>query len=573
MSASPGSAASEGTALRVVLYWHMHQPEYRDLRSGEYHQPWTYLHGIKDYVDMAAHLEAVPEARAVVNFVPILLEQIEDYADQIDSFLRNSGALRDPLLAALAGPVLPGNRAARLELIRQCLRVNAERLIEPFPAYHKLAGVARWLPEHPEMMLYVNDQYLVDLLVWYHLAWMGETVRRGDARIKALLKKASGFSLHDRRELLAVIGELLRGLRGRYTALAQRGQIELSMTPYAHPIMPLLLDIQSATEAMPDVSLPFLPRYPGGEERVRWHLQQGLASFEDYFGLRPAGCWPSEGSLSDATLDLLSEAGFRWTASGENVLRNSLAASDMTPEDGACIHQRYQLRDRPVNCFFRDDGLSDLIGFTYSDWHADDAVANFIHHLENIADACADKPGSVVPIILDGENAWEFYPANGYYFLRALYKALAEHPRLRLCTFSECLDEGEPASLSHLTAGSWVYGTFSTWIGEKDKNRAWDMLGEAKRCYDRVMATGRLDDAHRQRAQRQLAICEGSDWFWWFGDYNSAESVSDFESLYRMHLSNLYQILGEEPPAYLSEVFAHGSGDPLMGGAMRKGRE
>ena len=560
-------------ALKVVLYWHMHQPEYRDLRSGEYHQPWTYLHGIKDYVDMAAHLEAIPEARAVVNFVPILLEQIDDYAQQIKNFLNNSMALNDPLLAALAGPVLPSSQESRLELIRHCLRANAERLIDPFPAYRKLADIARWLPQHPEMMLYVNEQYLADLLVWYHLAWMGETVRRGDQRIRRLLKKASGYTLRDRRELLAVMGELLAGITVRYAALAKRGQIELSMTPYAHPIMPLLLDIQSATEAIPDISLPFLQQYPGGEERLRWHLQKGLETFETYFAVRPTGCWPSEGSISEPTLKLLSETGFKWAASGETVLRNSLEASEMTPAQDSCLHRRYQLQGQSINCFFRDDGLSDLIGFTYSDWHADDAVANFVHHLENIADACADQDGSVVSVILDGENAWEFYPDNGYYFLRALYKEIAENPRLELSTFSDCLEEGEAAIIPKLVAGSWVYGTFSTWIGDKDKNRAWDMLGEAKRCFDKVMASGRLDESHRQRAERQLAICEGSDWFWWFGDYNSAESVSDFESLYRMHLSNLYQILGEEPPAYLSEVFAHGSGTPELGGAMRKGKE
>ncbi len=566
-------SANSPKPLKVVLYWHMHQPEYRDLRSGEYHQPWTYLHGIKDYVDMAAHLEAIPEARAVVNFVPILLEQIDDYAQQIKKFLNNSMALTDPLLAALAGPVLPSSQESRLELIRHCLRANAERLIDPFPAYRKLADIARWLPQHPEMMLYVNEQYLADLLVWYHLAWLGETVRRGDQRIKRLLKKGSGYTLHDRRELLAVMGELLAGITLRYAALAKRGQVELSMTPYAHPIMPLLLDIQSAAEAMPNISLPFLQQYPGGEERLRWHLQQGLASFEKYFAMRPVGCWPSEGSVSEATLKLLSEAGFKWTASGETVLRNSLVASEMAPEKNSCLHQRYQLQGQAINCFFRDDGLSDLIGFTYSDWHADDAVANFVHHLENIADACTDQDGSVVSVILDGENAWEFYPDNGYYFLRALYKEIAENPRLELTTFSDCLEDDEAVIIPKLVAGSWVYGTFSTWIGDKDKNRAWDMLGEAKRSYDKVIASGRLDESHRQRAERQLAICEGSDWFWWFGDYNSAESVSDFESLYRMHLSNLYQILGEEPPAYLSEIFAHGSGAPVLGGAMRKGKE
>ena len=254
--------------LKVVLYWHMHQPEYRDLRSGEFHQPWTYLHTIKDYVDMAAHIEAIPEARAVVNFVPILLEQIDDYSKQVESFLSNSSALSDPLLAALAGPVLPVSEESRMQLIRHCLRANEQRLINRFPAYRKLADIANQIHDNPEMMRYINNQYLVDLLVWYHLAWMGETVQLEDVRIKCLLEKESGYTLHERRELLSVIGEQLSGVLGRYAVLAKRGQVELSMTPYAHPIMPLLCDIKTTKEAMPDASLPVLQSYPGGEQRA-----------------------------------------------------------------------------------------------------------------------------------------------------------------------------------------------------------------------------------------------------------------------------------------------------------------
>jgi alpha-amylase/alpha-mannosidase (GH57 family) len=236
------------------------------------------------------------------------------------------------------------------------------------------------------------------------------------------------------------------------------------------------------------------------------------------------------------------------------------------------VHQAYRVSSHQPVCFFRDDGLSDLIGFTYSDWHADDAVANLLNHLTNIAKACHDVPGAVVSIIMDGENAWEYYPENGYYFLEALYKGLAEHPKLELTTFSEAVKSPlQTQNLSRLVAGSWVYGTFSTWIGEQDKNRAWDMLVDAKHCFDRAMATGRLSDAQRQAAQRQLGICEGSDWFWWFGDYNPAEAVSDFERLFRRQLTALYQLLGEEPPEYLSRVFARGGGVPQLGGVMRRG--
>jgi alpha-amylase/alpha-mannosidase (GH57 family) len=201
-------------------------------------------------------------------------------------------------------------------------------------------------------------------------------------------------------------------------------------------------------------------------------------------------------------------------------------------------------------------------------------VANLVGHLENIAKTCRAQPGAVVSIILDGENAWEHYPENGFYFLSALYQRLADHPALELTTFSAALNGTvAAAAIPKLVAGSWVYGTFSTWIGDADKNRAWDMLGDAKRRFDRILAGGRLSAEQRARAELQLAICEGSDWFWWFGDYNPADTVSDFERLFRLQLTSLYQILGEEPPEYLAHVFARGGGSPLHGGAMRRGSE
>lgn len=567
---------SVDSRLKVVLGWHMHQPQYQDLISGEYHLPWTYLHAIKDYVDMAAHIEAVPNARAVVNFAPLLLEQIADYGAQVKAFLDSGGAIRDSLLAALAGPVLPTDPALRELLVKSCLRANQERLINRFGPFRCLADLARVFCAQHGSISYASEQFLVDIIVWYHLAWMGETVRRSDARIKQLMDKGGMFTLHDRRTLLEVIGELLSTVIGRYRRLAERGQVELSVTPYAHPIVPLLLDLNVAKEAMPNVTLPLIEHYPDGKARAHWHVKKGLETFRNVFGFVPQGCWPSEGGVSAATLKLLGEHGIRWVATGEQVLRNSLTVSGMLKnlpkEQGQ--HRAYEVPDTGLACFFRNDGLSDLIGFTYQTWHADDAIANLVHHLENIRAACAGQPDSVVTIMLDGENAWESYPENGYYFLRALYERLAEHPGIHLTTFSECLKAGVKAhALQHLIAGSWVYGTFSTWIGNADKNRAWDMLAQAKQRYDSVIGVKRFTPSQRTKLERQLAICEGSDWFWWFGDYNPAEIVSDFERLFRLHLVNLYQLLGEEPPEYLSHVFAHGGGTPQLGGVMRRGTE
>ncbi|MHB1511973.1 MAG: glycoside hydrolase [Acidiferrobacter sp.] len=555
--------------LNLVLCWHMHQPQYRRLSDGQYQQPWTYLHAIKDYVDMAAHIEAIPGARAVVNFSPVLLEQLADYVIQVRTHLQDHAPLRDPLLAALAGHWPPPG-PARAALIEACLRANKARVIERFPAFKRLTALAEPVIADPELSGYLEERYLRDLVVWYHLSWLGETVRRSDARVGQLMDKARDFDEDAAQTLLTVIAEVLASIVPRFRKLAESGQIELSFTPYAHPIVPLLLDFAVAREAQPDAKLPAVAHYPGGEERARWQIKAGREAFIRHFGYAPAGCWPAEGGISAQTLALLDDAGVKWTASGERVLRHSLQASAMDAGNGD-RYCAYGAPGRAIRCFFRDDGLSDLIGFSYADWHADDAVGNLISHLETIARAADTDNAPIVSIIMDGENAWEYYPENAYYFLRALYERLANHPLIRLTTFSDYLkEESAYTALPPLIAGSWVNGTFATWIGSPDKNRGWEMLVQAKKDYDRVVGLGRLSVEDVERATEALAVCEGSDWCWWFGDYNPRESVRDFERLYRCHINDLYRILGEPPPPMIAEAFVQHGGDRCeRGGAMR----
>jgi alpha-amylase/alpha-mannosidase (GH57 family) len=558
--------------LRVVLCWHMHQPEYQDLITGEHVLPWTYLHAIKDYVDMAVHLESQPRAAAVVNFSPILIEQLRDYSAQISAWLRTGEPIRDPVLALLTTGGIPQDPKLRAAAIRACLKANRERLIERFEPYNNLVDLAATFLEQ-DAAAYASHQFVLDLAVWYHLAWLGETVRLGDPRAQELIAKEKDFSAADCRQLIEIIGDVIAGLLPRYRRLLGSGQVELSLTPYGHPILPLMLNFESAHEALPSLELPAEREYPGGEDRARWHIARAIQTFVEAFGVRPRGCWPAEGSISRATLALLDEFGFDWTATGEAVLRNSLVASG-TPDgesSASLLHRPYQLAGGRVRCFFRHDALSDLIGFTYSSWHGDDAAANLVGQLEQLATGLSDPAERVVAIVLDGENAWEYYPYNGYFFLRSMYEKLANHPRLQLTTFSRCLAEGVPArELRTLVAGSWVYGTFSTWIGEPAKNRAWEILCEAKRAFDRVVVEGSLSDEEQLAAERQLGICEGSDWCWWFSDDNPAESVQAFDALYRRHLANLYRILEEAAPATLAEPIAQGGGKPEAGGVMKR---
>ncbi len=570
----PYMQATEKKPLNLVLMWHMHQPEYRNLGTGEYHLPWTYLHAIKDYVDMAAHIERNDGARAVVNFAPVLLDQLEDYGTQIDSYFTTGREIKDQLLRFLVcDDAYRSDTTQREWLINACLKANEEHLVRRYPAFSALVNTAR---SHLEAgtLGYLYRQFFIDLNVWYHLAWTGESIKRDNLIIRHLLQKESNYSPEDRENLLRVIGEQIRSIIPRYRELALEGKIELCMSPYSHPMVPLLLDFASAQESQPEAPLPEHSQYPDGESRANWHILEGRKVFEKWFGFEPKGCWPSEGGVSDATVKLLAGHGFDWVATGDTVLHNCFRdhPDEMLRE---CRHSSFKQSDTDTHLFFRDDGLSDLIGFTYSKWHADDAVSDLIQHLHNIHGHCDGDRETIVSIILDGENAWEYYPENGYHFLDALYRRLSEDPAINLTTYSEHLGNSpDTRELPGIVSGSWVYGTFSTWIGDPDKNRAWDMLCAAKTAVDEYIAAN-PDKGSDKALLAQLAVCEGSDWFWWFGDYNPSGAVQDFDRLYRQNLKNLYHLIDQQPPSSLDIPLSQGNTgigeDAEAGGVMRRG--
>ncbi|NOT15019.1 MAG: glycoside hydrolase [Methylotenera sp.] len=562
----------------------MHQPDYRDLVTNEYVLPWTYLHAIKDYSDMAYHLEINPAVRVTFNFVPILLEQLEDYTQQFKQ--KN---IRDPLLALLIEKNLGDISTEQCHLIVQsCFKSHHEKMLSPFPHYQRLLQIYQLvepIATHDEFH-YLSAQYKADLLVWYHLAWCGESLRRTSSVVQALMTKGVLFTYEERQQLFAIIAETVSNLIPRYKALMVRKQIEISTTPYYHPILPLLLDFKSTLDAMPDAPLPESLKYSGGQGRAVAHVLSAKTAHQHYFGVEPRGMWPAEGAVSHAVLSLLAENGVEWAATGQGVLANSLVKSSLSAADkNAYLYQPYRVTDgkHDILCFFRDDQLSDKIGFEYAKIHSHDAVNDFIQTLEYIQKSNTSTQVKVVSVILDGENAWEYFAYNGYYFLSELYAALAQHPDIKMTTFSDIVDIYQSAkainsglsapALPQVAAGSWVYGTFSTWIGSKDKNLAWDLLCAAKKVYDSVLTKQTLDAKQLEACERQLAICEGSDWFWWFGDYNVSDSVESFDQLYRLNLINLYHLLGQTVPEVLHKKISVGGGNADNAGTMRRGTE
>ena len=570
--------------LQLCLYWHMHQPDYRDYVSGEFVLPWTYLHAIKDYTDMAYHLEQHPGAKVTFNLVPVLLDQLEEYSRQFAN-----GCISDPLLLLLAEAsleTLPEHQ--RRLILDSCFLCNHSKMVAPFPPFQRLHSLFTVMTQDGDDNIdYLSGQYLADLITWYHLSWMGESVRRTSEVVVRLMAKGCGFTHAERRDLFDLIGELIADLIPRYKKLQGDGRIEISTTPHFHPILPLLLDFNKARDALPEIVLPEAEYYPGGHSRAKRHVELAMQSHTDRFGSKPTGVWPAEGSVSKGALMLLAQQGFAWAATGEGVLANSLRKSrgdGALHEDKSHLYKPYRISDGAdsILCFFRDDRLSDKIGFEYSGWYGRDAVNDFIYELDQIWQRHPEGETPVVSVILDGENAWEYYPYNAFYFLSELYEALVQHPHIEMTTFSEVTKryssvankaaQATAEDLPQVVSGSWVYGNFSTWIGDPAKNRAWVLLCEAKQNYDRVMSDGRLSPAEKVAAERQLGDCEGSDWFWWFGDYNPSHSVEFFDQLYRRNLSNLYRLLKLPVPISLSHVISLGGGHAESGGTMRRGQ-
>lgn len=545
----------------LALLWHMHQPDYRHPQSGEFVLPWVLLHALKDYTDMASHLERHPGVHCTVNFVPVLLDQLEDYCAQLDS-----RQWRDPLLRILDWPdtqALPASE--RAWLLDIAFRCHAPTMLEPFAPYRRLRDLANLARgQDGDGLHYLADSFFTELATWYVLAWSGETLRRAGGIIPELMAKGSQFERAERQALLAELARILNELIPRYRSLAERGQIELSCTPSHHPLAPLLLDFHAAREALPECPLPSAPAYPGGRSRVAAQLEAARASHSRRFGRPCSGLWPAEGALSDAFLRQLAETDLLWTASSQAVLEHSAGA-------GASVATPWQAPEGlpgDITLFFRHEQLSDLIGFEYEKWHGRDASEHFMAALQAIHQA---DPRSLIPVFLDGENAWEYYPYNGWFFFNNLYEALEQSEHIRTVSLAEAAaaHRERRQRLPRLTAGSWVAGTLATWIGHPDKNRAWELLCAAKQCADRLLADEQLSAERREQVLQRLAVCEGSDWFWWLGSDDGQHSAAAFDRLLRDNLKALYRLLELPAPASLEQPIARGTA-VQDGGTMRR---
>ncbi|MFP4528578.1 MAG: glycoside hydrolase family 57 protein [Candidatus Kapaibacterium sp.] len=526
--------------LRIAILWHQHQPYYK--KRDEFILPWVRLHGAKDYFDLPEILHTFPEIKQTFNLVPSLARQLDEYSSNmaIDNIQRLSR--------------IPANHLTddqKSEILRLFFLCNTENMIIPYPRYRELFERSRdrdWAIQN-----FSKNDWL-DLQVWYNLTWIGQYSRQRHL-IQRFFRKERNFTESEKHIVLNYHLDILGSIIQQMLDLKRLGQIDISCSPMYHPILPLLCDTDSAQEAMPDAGMPDPAfRFP---EDARRQIGEAMDYYERKFHSTPDGMWPSEGSISDEVLAIMADKDIRWAASDEEVLEKSLG--DKYTETAKYFPHLFEKNNKKIALLFRDRFLSDRIGFVYSNWGAADAAGDFCHHLNNIRKKITEAHGenalehAVVPIILDGENCWEFYPENGIPFLTELYKRLSNKKEFLTVTCSEAAAPQHCRQfppIGHIRAGSWIDANFDVWIGNEANRMAWSLLARTRR-----MLEDKKDEIGPDKyadALDELMVAEGSDWFWWYCDRHQAENKPDFDVLFRWHLGNIFKAMNEDSPDELA---------------------
>ncbi len=528
--------------LPVVLLWHMHQPYYVDPETKVALMPWVRLHSVKGYYDMIRMSERFPEVRLNFNFTPVLVRQIRELAEGRVTDLWESWS-RTP-----AEELAPDQQYALLE---NFFKINHETCLRPYPRYAELLDLrgpetnARALRESVPML---NTQDYRDLQVWYNLAWCGFSVAGEYPEIEEFKRKGRGFSEEEKNRLLDIHHEVVGKVLASYRKASDEHRIELTTTPYFHPIMPLVYDTDFGKRAMPEREFPDRLQAP---DDVRAHLIKAQEEHEAVFGCKARGLWPSEGSVAPELIPLFAEAGIEYFCTDEDILFRSLPAGT----DHLELFKPWKIAydGAEVSALFRERPLSDFIGFNAARNSPRDASDHLIHHLEHLADVVR-HPDRVVTLALDGENAWESFPDGGEEFLESFYRRMLESTCLHPRRMGDIFDEGAtPSTLDHLHTGSWISANFDIWIGDPEENKGWEWIARTRADLLRHLESHQVDPETEALAWDEIYAAEGSDWFWWYGPDFHNDSDMLFDALFRKHLQNVYRILGLEAPDHLDQ--------------------
>jgi alpha-amylase/alpha-mannosidase (GH57 family) len=519
--------------LYVSFLWHMHQPVYKDPFTGKYTLPWVRLHAIKAYYDMPSVLKNYPDIKVNINLVPSLVEQLADYA---------SGNAQDVFYEYSVKPAAELDNDDRAFILKYFFMGNWETMIRPYPRYFELLlkrGKSTNDSDIENMINTFNKQDFLDIQVWFNLSWFGFTALIDYPELVRLKEKQRGFTEQDKKFVLDTQMDIIKKLFPLYKELNQSGQIEITTSPFYHTIMPLLYDSDTARRCMPKAVLPKRVSFP---EDVLSQLKLGRQFIIDHLGVEPKGLWPSEGSVSPEIIPLVKEAGFEWMVTDEEIL----FASINKDRAGELLYKPYtaSYKNTGIDILFRDKGISNFISFDCARYALrEDAVEELKNQISGVKKYLSNKNmDGIIVIALDGENPWEYYLYSGKRFLNSMYDALNKSTEVKTTTISAYLETHKPTdNIDNLYTGSWINKRFDIWIGQEEKNLAWDYLGSTRE-YLKQNAQG-LSPEQLNKALKYLSIAEGSDWFWWYGDTFYTVNEEEFDRLFRKNLKKVLEII------------------------------
>jgi len=514
------------------------------------------VHATKDYYDMAATVAKYPDVHLTFNLTPVLIRQLDDFV--------LNGA-KDKYWVLSEKPAAELTSEDKEFILNRFFDANWDHIINIHPGYKALLdkrggttgeAIAAALKNY-------SEQDFRDLQIWFNLAWF-DPDELAKEPLLSLVNKDGNFSEEDKTILFDQVRSILGKVIQIHKELQDKGQIEVITTPYAHPILPLLYDTNLELVGNPAAEMP--DRFSFPNDAIA-QLDRSVEIYKDHFGKAPHGLWPSEGSVAEEIVPLVANAGYSWMASGEPVLAQSLGLGSFTRNAQETVQEADDLY-RPyyvqgvngdqVAIFFRDGTLSDKVGFTYSGTPGSVAAKDMIQRLENIKVQLQEQGAQgphIVSIILDGENAWEYYQNDGKDFLNALYQQLSESTSIKTITPSEYLKLfPEQRPLEKLFPGAWFSANFDTWIGEAEEKTAWNYLLQVRNDLSKfdISKSRTASPEAIALAQDFMYLAEGSDWFWWYGSDQDSGQDEYFDTGYRALLSKVYESLGEEVPAFVN---------------------
>lgn len=534
---------SQNKKLSIAFYWHMHQPVYQLSPESDYLMAWSRLHAVKDYLDMVTIINKFKNIKMNINIVPVLLDAFIDYGE------KNAHDLHSRLTITPIEDLKPEDKEF---ILNNFFDANYNTMIYPYSEFNKLYQKRQAFRDKVNINDFTDQEYS-DLMAWFNLVWFDPTYASKYPLLKKLLKKRKNYTLEDRINIIELQREIIRKIIPTYKKFVKQGKIEVTTSPYYHPILPILLDINS----IPVANKENLPANLVLEEDAQIQINEALDRVEELIGKRPRGIWPSEHCVSAQMLDIFKKLGIDWTISDEGILADSINFEFVRDfkgylEDPYHLVKSYEYKNG-VKLIFRDAMFSNLIGFEYPNFDSEMAAKDLYERIKVVQSKLLSSPDEnhLLTIAMDGENCWENYPNDGNTFLTTLYKLIEEDETLETVLISDYLDkEKNHKPLKKIKAGSWINRNFKLWIDEPIKNLAWQYLKNVRDDFNEHIKRD-PNNPYIANARKELYICEGSDWFWWYGEPNDSGRDNIFDYLFREHLKNVYIYLGMDIPEYL----------------------